>query len=174
MQRILIIGIPGSGKSTLAIKLGKILGLPVIHLDKHFWQSGWVMTRREIWRPKVAEMVAEDSWIIDGTYDNSLDIRLPRADAVIFLDFATSTCIWRIFKRVLSTYGKSRPDMAPGCLERFDFDFVKYVWKFRRAIRPIIVDSIDKMFRGNKLITLKSRREIGLFLERTAASRELT
>ena len=62
-------------------------GLPLIHLDKEFWQPGWVQTPRPEWRAKVAELAAGERWIMDGNYDSSLDLRLPRADTVLWFDY---------------------------------------------------------------------------------------
>ena len=78
MQRVLVIGVPGAGKSTFTRALAAKIGLPVIHLDTEFWQPGWKITPREQWRPKVAELVGRDAWIMDGNYGASLDLRLPR------------------------------------------------------------------------------------------------
>ena len=39
-KRFAIIGLPGSGKSTFATLLGKTLGIPVHHLDKHMFEKG--------------------------------------------------------------------------------------------------------------------------------------
>jgi hypothetical protein len=38
MQRVVILGSGGAGKSTFAEKLGRTTGLPVVELDKCFWQ----------------------------------------------------------------------------------------------------------------------------------------
>jgi len=174
MKRIIIIGNPGSGKSTLASSLGRILNLPVIHLDSHFWQPGWVKTPREIWLEKVREMVAGEKWLIDGTYDSSIDIRVPRADTVIFLDFPTVVSLWRILKRLFENYGGRRPDMADGCLERFDYHFIRYVWGFRKNIRPHIIDAIERLFTGETLITIRNSRELRTFLERISDGRSVS
>ncbi|MDA3838001.1 MAG: hypothetical protein PF574_03355 [Candidatus Delongbacteria bacterium] len=49
MKRILIIGSGGAGKSTFSKQLSKILGIPIIHLDVHFWLPGWEMTESNKW-----------------------------------------------------------------------------------------------------------------------------
>jgi adenylate kinase family enzyme len=41
MRRILVVGCPGAGKSMFARRLAERLLLPVIHLDFHYWHSGW-------------------------------------------------------------------------------------------------------------------------------------
>lgn len=46
-KRILVIGSPGSGKSTFSRKLAEITEIPLVHLDKEFWNYGWVETPRE-------------------------------------------------------------------------------------------------------------------------------
>ena len=53
MKRVLVIGSGGAGKSTFARRLGQRLGVSVIHLDRVFWNSGWVETPKDVWRQKV-------------------------------------------------------------------------------------------------------------------------
>jgi adenylate kinase family enzyme len=45
-RRVIVTGLAGSGKSTFSLALAVKTGLPVIHLDLHFWQPGWVAVRR--------------------------------------------------------------------------------------------------------------------------------
>lgn len=41
-HRVLDDGMMGSGKSTFVHALAARTGLPVIHLDVHYWKPGWV------------------------------------------------------------------------------------------------------------------------------------
>ena len=142
-QRILIIGCCGAGKSTFARQLAKATGLPLISLDRHYWQPEWRETPSAEWTRTVAELAARPRWIMDGNYGGTLDLRLARADTVIFLDYATSTCLWRVTKRTLRYHGRTRPDMAPGCRERFDLPFLRYVATYRRTRRPALLTKLD-------------------------------
>ena len=136
MQRVLVIGIPGAGKSTFSRALAERTGLPLIHLDKEFWQPGWKITPREQWRAKVAALVAREAWVMDGNYDSSLDLRLPRADAVVWFDYPRRVALPRVLWRVAKTYGRVREDLAPGCPEKVDWEFLRYVWDFPGKERP--------------------------------------
>ena len=40
-RRVLVDGMMGSGKSTFARALSAKTGLPLIHLDSHYWKPGW-------------------------------------------------------------------------------------------------------------------------------------
>ena len=141
-QRIVILGRSGSGKSTLARRLGAELGLPVVHLDRLFWQPGWVGADRDTFRACVAEALQGDRWITDGNFSNSFDLRLPRADLVIWFEVPRLVCIRRVLGRVWRHHGRSRPDLAPGCPERLDWDFLRYIWNFDRDTKPKIMAGI--------------------------------
>ena len=79
-QRVVVTGIAGSGKSTLSRALSAKTGLPVIHLDIHFWKPGWVEPTEDEWREKQRDLITHDKWILDGNYCATLDLRLERAD----------------------------------------------------------------------------------------------
>lgn len=106
MQKILIIGSPGSGKSTFSFRLSEKLNIPIIHLDKLFWKSGWVSRSKEAFDKLLIEEMEKESWIIDGNYSRTLPMRLEKADTVIFFDYSRFVCLWRVLKRVITNYGK--------------------------------------------------------------------
>jgi len=127
VQRVLIIGPCGSGKSTLAFTLGRRLGLPVHHMDQLGWLPGWVEADKDQLRETLGAMVATERWLIEGNYGSTLDLRLHRADTVVYLDFPIALCLWRVLRRVLRYRGRTRPDMTDGCPERFDLEFFRYI-----------------------------------------------
>jgi adenylate kinase family enzyme len=85
-RRVIVTGLAGSGKSTFSLALAAKTGLPVIHLDLHFWKPGWVAPSETEWREKQCGVLAGNAWIADGNYHETLDLRLERADTVVFLD----------------------------------------------------------------------------------------
>jgi len=128
-KRILILGPSGAGKSTLARRIGDRLALPVVHLDALYWNPGWAPSEAVLFRERVAEVAARDAWVIDGNYSNHLDLRLPRAEAVIWLDLARYIYFPRAVWRCIRNYGRDRSDIGAGCPEQFEWSFFRdWVW----------------------------------------------
>jgi adenylate kinase family enzyme len=162
-KRILILGPSGAGKSTLARLIGERLGVPVVHLDRFFWNPGWVQTDVPAFREQVAEAVKGDTWVMDGNYtDQSLDLRLPRADAVIWLDFPRRIYFPRVLRRMLVNYGSAREDLGPGCPERIDLPFLKWVWTYPGR-RPEHVEIMANLPAGVRGVVLRSPAEVAAF-----------
>jgi len=87
-DRVAVIGCGGAGKSRLALALGRRLDLPVVHLDEHYWRPGWQPTDPSAWRALQERLVSRHSWVIDGNYLSTIDLRLGAADTVVFLDLS--------------------------------------------------------------------------------------
>ena len=164
MERIMIIGCGGSGKSTLARQLGEKLNLPVVHLDKLFWHPGWVESTKDEIDKKIMEAIAEPRWIMDGNYNRTISQRMKRCDTVIYLDFSRFACLMGVAKRVITTYGQVRPDMAEGCPERFDWEFLQWVWNFNKNKRERYYKMLNEA-EGIEKIVLKNRRAVTRFLK---------
>lgn len=147
-QRIMIIGCGGSGKSTLARQIGKISGLPVVHLDQLFWRKGWVHVSQEEFDHLLSKALEGDRWIVDGNFDRTMQMRLQRCDTVIYLDRSRWVCLYRVCKRVLQNLGKTRPDMGEGCPEKVDLEFLTWIWNFNKEFRnkycQLLNESSDK------------------------------
>lgn len=152
MKRIAVIGSPGTGKSTFATRLGEVSGLPVFHLDKEFWLPGWTEPDKTEFRARVAEICDMPEWIIDGNYSSTYHLRLPAADTIILLEASRWICMWRAVKRVLQSYGRTRPDMAEGCPERFDLEFMRYIWTFPERNGEKIEKALAEAEQGDKQV----------------------
>lgn len=169
MQRVLVIGIPGAGKSTFSRKLAVRTGLPLIHLDKEFWQPGWKVTPREPWRAKVAALVAREAWVMDGNYDSSLDLRLPRADTVVWFDYPRRVALPRVLRRIAKSYGRVREDLAPGCPEKVDWEFFRYIWSFPFKERPRVITMLAEHGRHLTPVVVRRDRDAARFLDGVGA-----
>lgn len=169
MKRVLVIGSGGAGKSTFARRLGGRLGLEVIHLDVHYWKPGWVAPPEEEWRATVEELLRRDGWVMDGNYSGTLGARLAACDTVVFLDLPRAVCLWRVLKRLARYYHRWRPDMAEGCRESFDLEFIRWVWGYPRSSRPKVVRLLAEHGREKRVVRLRSSREAEEFLARAAA-----
>lgn len=168
IQRIVIVGSSGSGKSTLARELGEKLALPVVHLDKYYWHSGWVGTEVSTWQKMVSDLARSEQWIMDGNYRDTLDIRFQAADTIIFLDLPRWVCASRAIKRRLQYRHTPRPDIAPGCQEallRPDFpEYLLRIWDYPNRAKPDIETRLFNLDPGKRIIHLTSRSDTNKFL----------
>jgi adenylate kinase family enzyme len=161
-----IIGSGGAGKSTLAKRIGERRSLPVIHLDAMHWSEGWVETPAETWAERVSALVAGDTWVIDGNYGGTFDVRFRAADTIVFLDLPRWLCLWRVVRRWMRYRGQSRPDMAPGCPERLDLEFLRWIWTYPRKRRPAVLERLDRVGRGTQVFRLRSPADVEDFVAR--------
>ena len=169
VKRIAIIGSGGAGKSTLARRLGATLGVEVIHLDAVYWREGWNATPSPEWERTVAALVQRESWIMDGNFAGTLDTRCRAADTLIFLDVPRSVCFCRVLYRQLAYWGRTRPDMAPGCPEKLDAGFLQWIWRYPLYSRPRVLRKLEHYAAGRTVVKLRSSTEVKRFLKEIKA-----
>lgn len=138
-KKIIVIGNAGSGKTQFAKRLAEIMNLPLIHLDKEFWQPGWRETPRELWLEKHKKLIEDDEWIIDGNYSSNLKERFLLADAVLFLDISRPRCYINLLKRYAKNKGQERDDLPEDCPEFLRPDQFRKVWFFPGSSRNRIL-----------------------------------
>lgn len=158
MQRVVILGRGGAGKSTLARALGSRTGLPVLELDKHFWQPGLLPLSRKAWRETQAGLACQQAWVMDGDLGphDVLVARLTAADTVIVLDYPLLVFLWRAARR-------SR--------EARDFWLWLWFWHYRRRHLGTVLDAVQEHAPSATTYRLRSPRATRQFLRRLPSTR---
>jgi adenylate kinase family enzyme len=165
MQRILVMGSSGSGKSTFARRLAKATGLPFVSLDALYWQPGWQPSEPESFGLRVTEAARAPGWIMDGNYTKFAgELRREWADTVIWFDLPRYVCMSGIMARIAGSYGRVRPEMAPGCPERIDVEFLRYVWTYRQQQRPKLLEFFAGLRSDQALICFNRRKQAESYL----------
>jgi adenylate kinase family enzyme len=164
MKKIIIVGSGGAGKSTFAKQLGDALKIEVIHLDRLYWKPNWITTPKDEWSKIVQLLLTRDSWVMDGNFGGTREMRMRASDTVIFLDIPRRICLYRILKRFVIYRGTNRPDMAEGCNERFDWEFIQWVWTYPKRARSRVPAQFEQ-FTDKNFVVLRSTREIESFLQ---------
>ena len=159
MNRVLVIGCPGSGKSTFSRALAEKTGLPLIHLDQLYWNADRTTVEKQVFRRRLQDALEGESWIIDGDYASTMELRLQRCDTVFFLDYPEEVCLSGVRDRV----GKLRADL-PWTETGVDEELIGVVRNYRRDKRPVVLDLLQR-YADKEIHVFTSRREAAAFLE---------
>ena len=161
-MKIAIIGYSGSGKSTLARKLADEYQLPVLHFDRVQFRPNWEI------RPQASKEIMTKTfldlhrdWVIEGNYSKlSFERRMAEADVIIMLLFNKLSCLCRVTRRYLKYKNTTRADMADGCKEKLDWEFITWVlWKGRTKESRKRYESICARY-PEKTIVVKNQRQL--------------
>lgn len=158
-MKIAIIGHAGAGKSTLAKQLSKYYAIPVLHLDKLQFLPNWESRPKDLMRQELAAFLdSHDSWVIDGTYTKHLfERRLAEADRIIYLNISPYFSLYRVIKRYCHYRGKTRDDMAEGCPEQLNWDFIRFI--LYKGRKPHKMAYINKLCQQHQEKTIICRRQ---------------
>jgi len=129
----MIFGRPGGGKSTFALALHKKTGIPLHHLDKHFYESNWIERNYQEFLQIQDSIVCQELWIIDGNSIRSLEMRYCRADLIVYFQYPRLLCYWRILKRLFNKNSEI-DDRAKGCKETINWGLLSYIWTFEKRV----------------------------------------
>jgi adenylate kinase family enzyme len=174
VMRVAVVGCIGAGKSTVATQLGAVTGLPVLHLDRYWWQDGRYRITgvrsvaehtmsAQAFRELQHRLAAENAWIIDGGYIADLDTRLTRADTVVFLDLPRRVCLWRLVRR----HGKHRADYPAHVQEGLGWllALIRWVMSYPSQKRPAIEEAFAHYCGpSTEIVRLQSRAQVDKFL----------
>lgn len=167
MTKVIIIGNGGTGKSTLGEKLGKMLNLPVTHLDQITWKPGWLREDENVFREKLANILSTDRWVVEGwSFHTTVKMRLDAADTIIYLEYPYWFALIYAWKRHITYAFRPNPYDPPNSpilkKTRRMFQAIKLVHeKFEPELREML-----KEYEGKKNIyRFKSRKELNVFLK---------
>lgn len=153
MKRVLVIGCPGSGKSTFSRALHTATGLPLYHLDMMYWNTDGTIVPKPVFTSRLQQVLKKESWIIDGNYGGTMELRMQFCDTIFFLDYPLAVCIEGIQERK----GRKRPDMPCILPEDKDDGFVEFIKNYSADSRPVVLELLQKY--ADKEIHIFEKRE---------------
>lgn len=162
VRRVAVVGSGGAGKTTFARRLGERMGIPVVHLDRHYWKPGWTPTSSKEWRALQANLVAGERWVIDGNYGGTFDMRFERADTVVVLALSRSRCLAHVLRRTITNWG--RAVQADDCPERVDPAFLRWIWRYPLDSRPRLDAALERHRGHLRVVELTSPGKVKEFL----------
>ena len=134
---------------------------PHICLDT-IWREDWTVQEVPKFRALVAETHAGDAWISDGNFAvASFDLRLARADLVVWLERSRWLCAWRALGRPF------KRDQHHGV--RRIFHVLRFILNFDRINRPRIDKVLAEHGPNVPVIRLCSHDEEEAFLKTLSA-----
>ena len=158
MKKIIVIGCSGSGKTTFAEKLRDKIGIELFYLDAIWHRPDRTHISREEYDARLSEILALDSWIIDGNYSRTIETRMAACDTVLLFDLPVEVCL----EGAISRLGKSRYDM-PWIDTELDPKLKRDIEEFPNKNLPAIYALLDK-YSDKNITVFKSREEADEFL----------
>lgn len=155
-NRISIIGGPGTGKTTLANILSEEYNIPATHIDGIHHLQNWQVRNKSERDKIILNIVKEEKWIIDGTYHHTLKTRIESSDLIIWLDYSSFSQLKGVIKRFIKNPGKEKKEI-PGCRERLNFEFLKYVLNYNKNKRYYITEALENIQKDKLLIFTKQK-----------------
>lgn len=159
MNKVIVIGCPGSGKTTFSEKLHKQTNLPLYYLDAIWHKPDKTHIERSEFDERLHEILNEDSWIIDGNYQRTLETRLQYCDTVFLFDLPVEVCL----EGAISRLGKGRYDM-PWIEKELSFEFKQQIELFPKNQLPQIYELLEK-YNEKNVIIFKTREEMDDYLK---------
>ena len=105
--------------------------------------------------------------MFEGGHSLTWDNRMARAQMVVWLDRPLALRLWRVVRRSVVWWGRRRPDLPEGCVERLGpetLPFWHYIWRTRKTGRDGMARLMARVPAGKRAVHLRSAAEVVAFL----------
>ena len=109
---------------------------------------------------RLGEILRTDSWIIDGNYGRTIEMRLKHCDTVFLLDYPLDVCLEGAKARV----GIKREEI-PWVEEELDEEFREWIVDFPKTKLPQIYKLLEQYREGKEIHIFRSRDDAKQYLE---------
>lgn len=164
-KRVVVIGCPGAGKSTFSRKLHEVTKIELFHLDAIYWKKDCSHITREELIEKQKEIFKKDTFIIDGNFKSTLELRIKEADVVFLFDLPTEDCI-----RGVKNRKNNRPEMPFQLPD--DEELIDFIKNFNKDVMPNVQYLLKKY--NSNVVTFHSHKEADEYIERINKCIDLT
>ncbi len=130
-----------------------------------FFEPNWIIRNRADFDNDLNKILENDAWIIDGNYGRTMPARIEKADTIILLKGSSLKCVYRVLKRRIQYHNKTREDMAAGCNEKMDFEFLNYVASFNKVKLPKIMKRLENLDDSKQVFIFENDKEVEGFLK---------
>jgi adenylate kinase family enzyme len=157
-KKFALIGLPGSGKSTFASNLGKMLNLPVHHLDRHMFEPDGKKKDKQEFIDIQKAMLNEEAWVVEGCSFSTFEMRFSKANVLIYFNFSRLVCFLRLFKRLFN-YKKDF-----GNLRAVTWEILKYTWNFDKEKRARI-EELSQKYPQTEFLIFRNQKDADFYLK---------
>ena len=172
MRKVNVIGTTGSGKSVFSTLLANKFDCAYIQMDQLFWKPNWVESTDAEFIAKVTQATKADSWVLDGNFSRTNDIKWKNVDTIIWIDYSYSKTLFQLLRRtILRTLSKQELWPKTGNRESFKRSFMSkesiLIWFFKNYRRN--KNRYSALMNSNRVkhiefIRLRSPKEAERFL----------
>ncbi|RXJ74413.1 adenylate kinase [Veronia nyctiphanis] len=180
MLRIKVVGTNGSGKSYFSAKLSRVLNVPYIEMDAHYWRPDWQTAPSREFVTNLKTAMRSSSWVMDGNYDHISGEVMPDVDTLIWLDYSFSRTVSQALRSAVNNV-VTRKEMWAGNRETLktaffskDSRFISTVKTYHQTRRHLSARVTEEGMKHLNIIRLKHPDEAAAFLSAMQPAKQET
>ena len=177
LLRVNVVGLSGSGKSTIARRLGQVLQVEYIEMDRLFHGPNWTEPEEAEFRRNVSNAISGERWVLDGNYHSKThDLKWERATSIVWVNTPFTRNMWQSTSRAFQR-AWTKQELWPGTGNRESFRTSFFsgqsiiLWalaNYGRIQRRYAAVRQDPAWKQICFIELKSRQDAEHFINRTS------